>query len=58
MEDKWRNGGKKVETSVRNRNDGRMREGDEREREHSNDKKKRMKMRKCRGIQEEPKMIE
>ena len=32
MGDKWRNGGKKVETSVRNRNDGRIREGDERER--------------------------
>ena len=34
MGDKWRNGGKKVETSVPNRNDGRMREGDEREREY------------------------
>ena len=34
MGDKRRNGGKKVETSVRNRNDKRMREGDEREREY------------------------
>ena len=48
-----------MKTSMRNKSDGRMRERRKRERERENTEmtKQKTKMRKCRRIQEEPKMI-